>query len=124
MNLVDSSGWLEYFADGPNASFFAPAIESVDDLIVATINIYEVFKRVRQQRGRTIAYRAVAQMRLGQIVDLNRKLAISAARLGLEHKLALADSVILATARAHRATLWTQDDDFAGLKRVRYKAKP
>ena len=89
MNVVDSSAWLEYFADGPNASYFAPAVEAVDELVVPTINLLEVFKRMRQQLGRTAAYRAVAQMRLGRVVDLDRKLAIAAARVGIDRKLAL-----------------------------------
>jgi predicted nucleic acid-binding protein len=123
VNVVDSSAWLEYFADGPNASYFAPAVEAVDELLVPTINLLEVFKRMRQQRGRNAAYRAVAQMRLGRVVDLDRKLAIAAARVGIDQKLAAADSIVLATARAWSATLWTQDADFEGMKSVRYRRK-
>ena len=123
MNVVDSSAWLEYFADGPNASYFAPAVEAVDELLVPTINLLEVFKRMRQQRGRNAAYRAAAQMRLGRVVDLDRKLAIAAARVGIDQKLAVADSIVLATARAWSATLWTQDADFEGMKSVRYRRK-
>ena len=123
MNVVDSSAWLEYFADGPNASYFAAAVEAVDDLLVPTICVLEVFKRMRQQRGRTAAYRAVAQMRLGHVVDLDRKLAIAAARVGIERKLAVVDSIVLATAEAGGATLWTQDADFEGMKSVRFRRK-
>ena len=123
MNVVDSSAWLEYFADGPNASYFAPAVEAVDELVVPTITLLEVFKRMRQQRGRTAAYRAVAQMRLGRVVNLDRKLAIAAARVSIERKLAVADSIVLATAEASAATLWTQDADFDGMKSVRYRPK-
>ena len=123
MNVVDSSAWLEFFADGPNADYFAPAVEAVDELVVPTINLLEVFKRMRQQRGRSAAYRAVAQMRLGRVVDLDRKLAIAAARVGLTRKLAVADSIVLATAEAFGATLWTQDADFEGMKSVRYRRK-
>ena len=123
MNVVDSSAWLEYFADGPNASYFAPAVEATDELLVPTIDLLEVFKRMRQQGGRTAAYRSVAQMRLGRVVDLDRKHAIAAARIGIERKLALADSVVLATAQAWGATLWTQDVDFQGMKSVRYRRK-
>ena len=123
MNVVDSSAWLEYFADGPNASYFAPAVEAVDELLVPTINLVEVFKRMRQQRGRNAVYRAAAQMRLGRVVDLDRKLAIAAARVGIDQKLAVADSIVLATARAWSATLWTQDADFEGMKSVRYRRK-
>lgn len=120
MNVVDSSGWLEYLADGKNADFFAPAIEDVARLIVPTISLLEVFKRVLQQRGENDALQAVALMQQGEVVDLNAGLALNAARLGLELKLPLADSVMLATARAHDATLWTQDSDFQGLEGVRY----
>src|SRR5436190_21949321 len=111
MNLVDSSAWLEYFADTPNARFFAQAIENVDDLIVPTICLLEVFKRVLQLRGEQAALQAIVQMRLGAVVDLDSSLALAAAKIGHEMKLALADSIILATARSRNATIWTQDAD-------------
>lgn len=123
MNVVDSSGWLEFFADGPNAAFFAKPITDVDRLIVPTISLLEVFKRVLQQRSETAALQAVAHMRQGQVVDLDADLALSAAHLGLLHKLPLADSVMLATARRHGAMLWTQDSDFEGVEGVRHVAK-
>ncbi len=122
MNVVDSSGWLEYFADGPAAGFFAPAIEKPDDLVVPTLSLYEVFKRILQQRDESAALNAVALMQQGRIVELSAPLALSAAALGVQLKLPLADSVIYATARAHEATLWTQDADFEGLPHVRYRA--
>ena len=124
MNLVDSSAWLEYFADGPNADFFAAAVEDTEKLVVPTICLLEVFKRVLRQRGESDALSVVAQMQQGQVLELDAALAVSAARLSLELKLPLADSVILATARAHNATLWTQDSDFERLQGVKYKAKP
>jgi len=120
MNVVDSSGWLEYFGDGKNAAFFAPAIEDTRRLIVPTLSLFEVFKRVLQQRGEAAALQAAALMHQGRIVDLTATLALAAARLSTEERLALADSVILATARAHGATLWTQDADFDGREGVRY----
>lgn len=123
MNLVDSSGWLEYFADGTNADFFAPAIEKVEDLLVPAVCLLEVFKRVMQQRGEDAALQAVALMQQGRVVDLDASLALSAARLGIEHKLPLADSVILATAQANDAVIWTQDADFENIPRVRYIPK-
>ena len=123
MNVVDSSGWLEYLADGPNAEFFAPPIEDTRSLIVPAISVLEVFKRVLQQRTENEALRAVALMRQGKVVDLDADLALSAAKLGREHGLPLADSVILATARKFDATIWTQDSDFENLKGVRYIAK-
>jgi predicted nucleic acid-binding protein len=123
MNVVDSSGWLEYFADGPNADFFASAIESVSELLVPTLSLYEVFKRVLQQRGEGDALQAVAVMIQGNIIDLDMDLALSAARVSMELKLPMADSVMLATAQAHDATVWTQDADFEEIAGVRYIAK-
>ena len=123
MNLVDSSAWLEYFAGGRNAGFFAPAIEAVGKLVVPTVVLLEVFKRVRQQRGVGDALQVTAVMQQGNVVDLDAPLAISAAELGLAHRLPLADSVILATARRERAVIWTQDADFDGLEGVRYRPK-
>ena len=123
MNLVDSSAWLEYFANGPNAGFFAPAVEETSQLLVPTICLLEVFKRVMQQRGEGPALRVVAQMQQGKVVDLDSTLALSAAKISLEMKLPLADSVILATARAYDAAIWTQDADFAKVKGVKYAAK-
>lgn len=123
MNVVDSSGWLEYFADGENADFFAPAIENTDGLVVPTISIYEVFKRVLQQRDETAALQAIAIMQQGTVIDLDAPLALTAARTSIELNLPLADSVILAAARAHGATLWTQDADFADIDGVEYVKK-
>ena len=123
MNVVDSSAWLEYFADGPNASTFAPAIERTRDLVVPSICLLEVFKRVLQQRDENSALWAVAVMGQGQVVALDGPLALSAARLGLEFKLPLADSVVFATARHHGALVWTLDADFEGLPHVRFTAK-
>jgi predicted nucleic acid-binding protein len=123
MNVVDSSGWLEFFADGPNADFFAPAIENIPELVVPSLSIYEVFKRVLQQRGEDEALQAVGVMAQGRVVDLNMTLAINAAKLSVDLRLPMADSIILATARAYHATLWTQDGDFQGLEGVQYVAR-
>lgn len=123
MNVVDSSGWLEYLADGPNADFFSVAIEDSVALVVPTISLYEVFKRVLLQRGEADALRAAALMMQGQIVDLDRQMALDAARMSVELRLPMADSIILATALAHEATLWTQDADFEGINGVKYAAK-
>ena len=125
MNVVDSSAWLEYFANGPNATFFAKTIEKVEELIVPSLSLFEVFKRVLRQRDENDAIQAIAIMQQGMVVDLDASLALSAARLSVENKLPLADSVILATAREYNATLWTQDADFKGLEDVQYrKRKP
>ena len=123
MNLVDSSGWLEYFADGRNARFFAPALEDTENLIVSTINIYEVFKRVLRQRGEDAALQAVALMQQANIADVTSPIAMDAANLSAELKLPMADSLIFATARAYGATLWTQDTDLYGLPGVRFTKK-
>jgi predicted nucleic acid-binding protein len=120
VNVVDSSGWLEYFADGPGADFFAPAIERTARLIVPTLTTYEVFRRLRQQRGERVAFEAIAAMRQGTLVDLTADLALTAAVQGADRQLALADSVIYATAQMYGATLWTQDADFEGMAGVRY----
>ncbi len=120
MNLVDSCGWLEYFADGPNAQFFAPAIEDTSHLLVPTLALYEVFKKVLQQRGEGTALQAVAIMMEGKVIDLTPEIALTAAKLSADLKLPMADSIMLATARSHQALLWTQDQDFQGLEGVRY----
>jgi len=122
MNVVDSSAWLEYFANGPNASFFAGPIEETDGLVVPSLTIYEVFKRVLQQRDEGDALQAVTVMQQGVVVDLDVRLALSAARVSLDTRLPMADSVVLATARLHQATLWTQDADFEGLPGVRFRS--
>jgi predicted nucleic acid-binding protein len=123
MNIVDSSGWIEYIADEPNASLFEPPIIDSDALLVPTICLYEVFKRVLQQFGEERALDAMGIMSLGTIVDLDRQIAVHAAQISNELKLAMADSIILATARAHDATLWTQDEHFEKIDGVKYKQK-
>jgi predicted nucleic acid-binding protein len=123
MNVVDSSAWLEYFADGPNAAIFAKPIEATRSLIVPTLSLFEVFKRVSEQRNEDEALRVIAVMEQGRVVDLDQATALEAARLSIEHAIAMADSVMLATARRHRAILWTQDSDFDGLPSARYHAK-
>ena len=123
MNVVDSSGWLEYFAGGPNANFFAKPIEATAELVVPTLSLYEVFKKIAQQRGEGDALQAVAVMQQGKVVELSSTLALSAAKVSMQLSIPMADSVILATARAADAELWTQDADFATVPGVRYVAK-
>ena len=123
MNVVDSSAWLEYFADGPNAKHFAGAVENSDELLVPSITLLEVFKRICRQRDEAAAFQYVAAMRRGKVVDLNAALAMHAGALGLRYKLPLADSVVYATAQAADATLWTQDADFEGLPGVKFWRK-
>jgi predicted nucleic acid-binding protein len=123
MNLVDSCGWLEYLADGPNANFFASAIENSEELLVPTLCILEVFKRVLQQRGEDAALQAAALMQQGQVVDLDSGTAVTAAKIGHEIKLALADAVVVASARIHHAVIWTQDSDLKNIVGVKYVKK-
>jgi predicted nucleic acid-binding protein len=123
MNVVDSSGWLEYFINGENDFFFAPVIENADDVLVPTISLFEVFKRVLIEKNRDDALEAIALMKEGRIVDLDDSLALVAAELSHELKLPMADSIILATARAYDAILWTQDAHFKGMEGVKYIEK-
>jgi len=123
VNLVDSSAWLEFFADGPNARIFAEPLEEADLLLVPSVCLYEVFKIVLRQRGESAALQAVALMRQGRVADLTERIALLAAELSLQVKLPMADSVILATARLHDARIWTQDAEFEGLDDVTYVAK-
>jgi predicted nucleic acid-binding protein len=121
MNLVDTSAWLEYFFEGPNARYFAAPIENTDTLLVSVISLYEVFKKVNLVSNEARALQAVAQMKQGRIEEVTESIALSAALISIKHKLAMADSVILATAQQHNAVLWTQDDDFRGLVDVKFK---
>ena len=118
-NVVDSSAWLEYFADSDQASRFAPAIEDSANLLVPVITLFEVFKKVLRERGENDALQVASMMQTGRMVDLDSSLAMEAAR----HPLPLADSLIYATAMRFNATLWTQDEHFKGLPRVRFFAK-
>ena len=117
--VVDSSAWLEYFADTKRAKLFAAAIEDTDHLIVPVVTVYEVFKKFLRERGESDALQAVSAMRSGHVIDLDVSLALEAGRFDLP----LADSLVYATAQRHGATLWTQDKDFDGLADVRYFAK-
>ena len=123
MNIIDSSGWLEYFAEGGNAEFFAPAIEDTKNLLVPVICIYEVFKKLLLQSGDNEAQIHVSDMKQGKIIEIDESLALSAAKLSAELKLPMADSLILATARTNNAILWTQDEHFRDLDGVKYIEK-
>ena len=118
-NIVDSSGWLEYLADGKSATLFAPAIEDTAHLLVPVITVYEVFKKVSLERGENDALQVASMMQSGQVIDLDSALALDAARYALP----LADSLIYATTLRHGATLWTQDEHFKDLPSVKYRAK-
>lgn len=123
MNIVDSSGWIEYVTDEENAGFFGSPINSSENLLVPTICLYEVFKRVLREYGEERALDAIGIMSLGQTIELDRQVAINAAQISTELKLAMADSIILATARIHDATLWTQDEHFKDITGVKYIRK-
>lgn len=123
LNLVDSSGWLEYLADGPNSPYFVAPLTDTSRLIVPTICLYEVFRVVLRERGEHDAIRVAALMHQGREIELSPPLALEAARLTHEHNLAMADAIILATARSFHATLWTQDADFRDFSDVRFFAK-
>lgn len=123
MNIVDSSGWLAYFADEPNAGHFLAPLRDTASLIVPTVTIYEVFKVVLRESGENEALQASAAMQKGEIVDLSAPLATAASGLSLEHHLPMADSIILATAQAFDAIIWTQDANFQKISTVRYFPK-
>jgi predicted nucleic acid-binding protein len=123
MNLVDSSGWLEYLADGKNAKFFAPIIEDTDELIVSVINIYEIYKKVLVEKDENTAIQVVGLMQQAKVVDVTTSIAIQAAKFSYEFKIPMADSIIYTTARMNDAIVWTQDIDFKKLDGVRYNKK-
>ena len=123
MNLIDSSGWIEYITGGKNAGFFDQPINDTENLLVPVVCIYKVFKRVFRAFGEERALETAGLMTLGQVIDLDRHTAISAALISLDLKLAMADSIILATAREHNATLWTQDEHFKDLPGVKFIIK-
>ena len=123
MNIVDSSGWLAYFADEPNAKHFLPPLKDTASLVVPTVTIYEVFKVALRESGENEALQAAGAMRKGTVVDLTSSLAISASKISLENGIPMADSIIIATAKEYEATIWTQDSDFKNLNKVKYFPK-
>ena len=123
MNIVDSSGWLAYFADEPNARHFLAPLHDSTALIVPTITIYEVFKVIHRESTENQALQAIVAMQKGTVVDLKAPLAIAASKLSLEYNLPMADSIILATAQEFNAIIWTQDSDFKNIPNVKYFPK-
>jgi len=123
MNIVDSSGWLAYFADEPNAKHFLTPLNDAAALVVPTVTIYEVFKVILRESGENDALQAAMAMQKGTLVDLIAPLALAAAKLSLAHNLPMADGIILATAQEFNAILWTQDADFKNIKDVKYFSK-
>jgi len=123
MNIVDSSGWLEYFADGPNAEHFRDPLRDTAALVVPVVTIYEVFKVVLRESDENDALQAAAAMQKGRVIDMTVSLAIAASKLSLKYKIPMADSIILATAQAFEATIWTQDSDFKNISGAKFFAK-
>jgi len=120
MNVVDSSGWIEYFADGAKAASFEKTLQDAENLIVPTICVYEVFKVVLRERNENNALQAIALMKQGKVVDLTSDIALEAARISFEHRIPMADSIVMATARAYEATIWTLDNDFEKFSDVKF----
>ncbi len=123
MNIVDSSGWLAYFADEPNAKHFQIPLKDSASLVVPTVTIFEVFKVVLRESSENEALQATAAMLRGTVVDLTTKLVIAASKLSLKLHLPMADSIILATSQVFNAKIWTQDSDFMNISGVKYFPK-
>ncbi|MBK7229966.1 MAG: type II toxin-antitoxin system VapC family toxin [Ignavibacteriales bacterium] len=120
MNLVDTSGWLEYLADTKNAKNFAEAIENTDELIVSSINIYETYKKVLKERDEDAAIQIIGLMKQSKVFDVTSTIAVKAAKLSYEKDIPMADSIIYITAKENDAIVWTQDADLKGLEGVKY----
>ena len=123
MNLVDSCGWLEYFTDGPYADFYSFPLRKIDQLIVPTICIYEVFKKISREIDDSSALQAIATMKQGQVIDLDTNIAMSAAKISNDLKIPMADSIILATSKQFKALIWTQDEHFKDIPNVKFQIK-
>ena len=123
MNVVDSSGWIEYFQDTPRANWFAAAIEDRDRLLVPTISLFEVHRVLSRALPAELVETCLDVMRRGRVLDLTDRRAIAASEAATRYRLALADAAIYSMALEHGATLWTQDVDYEGLPGVSYSAK-
>jgi toxin FitB len=123
MNIVDSSCWLEFFAGSKIGEDVSPIIEDIDNLLVPSITIYEVFKKILVELDEDRGLFAIAHMKQGKVIDLDSDLAVLAAQIGRDNKLALADSIIYAVAQKYSAILWTQDKPFKSLPSVKYYEK-
>ena len=124
INVVDSSGWIEYFQNSPRADLFAAPIEARDLLVVPTISLFEVHKVLSRSLSEDLVTRCLDVMRLGRVLDLTDKRAIAASKVARAHRLALADAAMYSIAQEHKATFWTQDIDYDGLPGVKYFGKP
>jgi len=123
MNIVDTSGWLEYLADTPHADHYAAAIENTEELLVPSIVLYEVFKKLTLAYDENRAFQAIGQLKQGRVLPVDEAIALYAGKASIEKKLPMADALIYATAILHEATIFTQDAHFEGLPQVKYFEK-
>ena len=123
MNVVDSSGWIEYLQDTDRADLFAAAIEDRHALLVPTIALFEVHKVLSRSLSADLVKRCLDVMRLGRVLDLTDARAIAASSIASQHKLAMADAAMYGMAQEFGATFWTQDVDYQGLDGVQFCAK-
>ena len=123
MNVVDSSGWIEYLTDSKRADLFAAPIEQRDQLLVPTIALFEVHKILSRSLSEDLVDRCLNVMRLGRVLDLTDRRAVAASKVARQHRLALADAAMYSMAQEHSASFWTQDVDYDGLPDVRYFAR-
>ena len=123
MNVVDSSGWLEYFSGGPNANHFEQPLSDIEKLIVPSITIFEVFKVILRESNENNALQGIELMKQGHVIDLKAEIAMSGALISFQYKIPMADSIIIATAKKYDATIWTQDVDFKNMPQVKYFKK-
>lgn len=124
MNVVDSSGWIEFFRAGPNGPLFKPVIEDRPRLLVPTIAIYEVHKILSRHLDAAVVTQCLDVMRMGRVIDLTDRRAVAASVASRQHGLAFADAAMYSLAQEHGATFWTQDIDYQGLPGVNYCPKP
>ena len=124
MNVVDSSGWIEFFRAGANGPMFKPIIEDRARLLVPSIALFEVHRVLSRSLPADLVNRCLDVMRLGRVLDLTDARAVAASRIAAQHKLAMADAAMYAIALEFGASFWTQDVDYQGLPGVRYQAKP
>ena len=123
MKLVDSSGWLEFFTDGPLAEQYSSHLTDLNGIFTPTLVLYEVYKRIRRERGEEEALTAAAQLKKTRLIPLTDTVAIRAAEASLEYRLAMGDAVVYATAILNDATLVTSDSDFKDIPGVIYLEK-
>lgn len=112
MVVVDSSGWIEFFTDGPKADAYARYLKGPEKVITPVVVLYEVYKKIKRERGEELAKLCVAQIEKTRFVPIDTDIALWAADLSLEFSLPMADSFVLATARSFGAEVITSDADF------------